>query len=138
MSPPAFLPSRCRAARVYSIVSAGYSTEGWGELFVCAGGAAAVLSGLIFVAVSVNLDRVLELDRLDGRNFLTGRALEALVALLNVLVVSVVALTPTIPRGVLAAFIIVVGAESAISPLRAERAARGQPRDTPSVVRLAT
>jgi hypothetical protein len=104
----------------------GYSTESWGDFFLAAAGAAAVLTGLIFVAVSVNIRPVLEADERSGGNFLTGRALEALVALLNVLVISVVGLTPTIPDGVLAAVILVVAAESAISPVNALRAGRNQ------------
>jgi hypothetical protein len=102
----------------------GYATDGWGDLFVAAAGAGAVLTGLIFVAVSVNIAAVLEADRHAGDNFLTGRALEALVALLNVLVISTVGLTPTIPRGAFAAFILIVAAESAISPVRAMQASR--------------
>jgi hypothetical protein len=102
----------------------GYATAGWSELFICAGGATAALSGLIFVGLSVNLEAVLQADRAAGENFLTGRALEALVALLNVTVISIVALTPTISRAVLATFILVVAAESAISPVRALRASR--------------
>jgi hypothetical protein len=104
----------------------GYTTENWGDLFLAAAGATAALSGLIFVAVSVNIRPVLEADKKSGGNFLTGRALEALVALLNVLVISIVGLTPTIPSGVFAAFILVVAAESAISPIRALQASRGQ------------
>ena len=105
----------------------GYGTYGWGEFFLASAGATAALSGLIFVGLSVNIRTVLEIDRRQGANFLTGRALEALVALLNVLVISIVALTPTIPRGVLAAFIIVVAAESGISPCRVLLATHGQP-----------
>jgi hypothetical protein len=116
----------------------GYSTEGWGELFVAAGGATAALSGLVFVAVSINIHKVLELDKRTGRNFLTGRALEALVALLNVLVISIVALTPAIPRGVLAAFILLTAADSAISPVRALLASRGQPAGNGTPLRLLT
>jgi hypothetical protein len=56
-----------------------YSTEGWGDLFLAAAGATAALSGLIFVGLSVNIRTVLEIDKRDGGNFLTGRALEALV-----------------------------------------------------------
>jgi hypothetical protein len=93
-----------------------YATEGWGEMFLCAGGATAALSGLIFVGLSVNIHTVLDIDKREGRNFLTGRAIEALAALLIVLVISVVALTPAIGRGVLAAFILRTAAGSAISP----------------------
>lgn len=117
----------------------GYTTDGWGDLFVAAAGATAALSGLIFVAISVNIGPVLEADKRTGQNFLTGRALEALVALLNVLAISLVGLTPTIPRGAFAAFILVVAAESAISPVRALGASRSQPSmDTVALLRLVT
>ena len=105
----------------------GYATGGWGEFFLATAGATAALSGLIFVGLSVNIRTVLDIDKRAGVNFLTGRAIEALVALLNVLVISIIALTPTIPRGVLAAFILVVAAESGISPGRVLQATRGQP-----------
>ena len=106
---------------------------------MAAAGAAAALSGLIFVAVSVNIGPVLEADKRAGGNFLTGRALEALVALLNVLAISLVGLTPTIPHGVFAAFILVVAAESAISPVRALRANRRQPSvNSAALLRLVT
>lgn len=120
-----------------SVGMTGYSTEGWSDLFVAAAGAGAVLTGLIFVAVSVNIGAVLDADKRSGGNFLTGRALEALVALLNILVISIVGLVPTISRGVLAAFVLVVGAESAISPARAVQASRkrGSP-DRATIVRV--
>jgi hypothetical protein len=102
----------------------GYGLEGWSDLFLASAGAAAALSGLIFVGLSVNIRTVLDLDRGTGDNFLTGRAIEALVALLNVLVISLVALTPTIDRGVLVGFILLSALISAISPTRASIAAR--------------
>lgn len=69
----------------------GYATEGWGDLFLCAGGATAALSGLIFVGLSVNIRTVLDLDKREGQNFLTGRALDALTTLLLVLAITVAA-----------------------------------------------
>ena len=103
---------------------AAYSTEGWGDLFLAAAGATAALSGLIFVGLSVNIRAVLAADKREGQNFLTGRALEALAALLIVLVISLVGLVPAIPRGALAAFILLAGAGSATSPVRALLASR--------------
>lgn len=82
----------------------GYDPAGWGDLLACAGGGAAALAGLIFVGLSANMSTLLDLDQKRGQNFLTGRALEALVALLNVLVICIVTLTPHILKGVLAAF----------------------------------
>jgi hypothetical protein len=117
----------------------GYATEGWGDLFLCSGGATAALSGLIFVGLSVNIRTVLDLDKRTGHNFLTGRALEALAALLIVLVISIVALAPAIGRGVLAAFILITAAGSAVSPSRALRASRGKGAlDNPTLLRLST
>ncbi len=103
-----------------------YSIESWGDFFLAAAGATAALSGLIFVGLSVNIRTVLDIDKRVGSNFLTGRAIEALVALLTVLVISLVALTPTIPRGVLAGFILAAAAVSVISPARAVHASRAQ------------
>jgi hypothetical protein len=117
----------------------GYSTEGWNELFILAGGATAALSGLIFVGLSVNIKTVLEIETREGAPLLTGRGLEALVALLNVLVICIVGATPGINRGVLAAFILAVAMESAISPIRALMATRGQSEIRKSTVqRLVT
>jgi hypothetical protein len=45
----------------------GYDPAGWGDLLVCAGGAAAVLAGLIFVGLSVNMTTLLQLDKRRGR-----------------------------------------------------------------------
>lgn len=112
----------------------GYDPVGWGDLFACAGGAAAALAGLIFVGLSVNMSTLLELDKRRGQNFLTGRALEAFVALLSVLVICIVALTPHIVRGVLAAFIVLIAAVSTISPVRAVRLASRQERRSPTLL----
>ena len=116
-----------------------YGTDGWSDLFVAAAGAGAVLTGLIFVAVSVNIRAVLDAETESGGDFLTGRALEALVALLNVLVISIVGLVPTIPRGAFSAFILLVAAESAISPVRALWTSRADTRrDRKTVLRVVT
>jgi modulator of FtsH protease len=107
-------------------MTAGYSPEGWGAFFLAAAGATAALSGLIFVGLSLNIRTVLNTEKREGQNFLTGRAIEALAALLVVLVISLVGLTPGIPRGALAAFILVTGLGSATSPIRALLASRQQ------------
>jgi len=44
----------------------GYDTAAWTDFFLAAAGASAALSGLIFVAVSVNIRPVLEADRRSG------------------------------------------------------------------------
>jgi hypothetical protein len=101
-----------------------YSVDAWHELFLASAGAAAALSGLIFVAVSINLREILTAEEKVGSSYLTGRALESLVALLIVLAISIVGLDPSISRGAFAAFLILSAAVSAISPARAVAAFR--------------
>ena len=80
------------------------------------------------------MSTLLRLDQKRGQNFLTGRALEALVAMLNILVICIVTLTPHISKGVLAAFILLTAAASAISPVRALRAASREERRSPTML----
>ncbi len=65
-----------------------YDPAQWSDLFVATTGASAALAGLLFVAVSINLERIL---RYEG---LPERALETVLLLLAVLLVSVVGLIP--------------------------------------------
>lgn len=65
-----------------------YDPSEWSDLYVAAAGASAALAGLLFVAVSINLDRILEFPGLPER------ALETLALLLGVLVVCIVGLIP--------------------------------------------
>jgi len=65
-----------------------YDPSQWSDLFVATAGASAALAGLLFVAVSVNVDRIV---RFEG---LPERALEAVILLIGVLLVSVVGLIP--------------------------------------------
>jgi hypothetical protein len=61
---------------------------GWDTFFVAELGAAATLTGLLFVAVSINLSRILELPHLPSR------AAESLLALVSVVFVTSFALIP--------------------------------------------
>jgi len=65
-----------------------YDAEQWSDLFVAAAGASAALAGLLFVAVSLNLQRILRLPGLPERALLT------LMLLLSVTVVSLLGLIP--------------------------------------------
>jgi len=65
-----------------------YELEPWHDLFVAAAGASAALAGLIFVAVSINIERILALQGV------ANRALQALVQLIVVVIVSLLALAP--------------------------------------------
>jgi hypothetical protein len=75
-----------------------HTTDGWGELFLAEAGASAALAGLLFVAISINLTKILEVRGL------VGRAGEAIVLLVAVLIVSTLVLV----TGLLAWSILVV------------------------------
>jgi hypothetical protein len=65
-----------------------YSPSEWSDLFVAAAGASAALAGLVFVAVSINIERILKYPGLPER------ALETVVLLVGVLLISLVGLVP--------------------------------------------
>jgi hypothetical protein len=65
-----------------------YDPHAWLEFGVAAAGAAAVLAGLVFVAVSINLEKVLEVH--DVR----GRAGDTILMFLGVLLVTLFLLVP--------------------------------------------
>ncbi len=65
-----------------------YDPSEWSDLFVATAGASAALAGLVFDAVSINIERILKFKGLPER------ALETVLLLLGVLLVSVVGLIP--------------------------------------------
>jgi hypothetical protein len=69
-------------------VSTAYAPEQWHDLFVAVAGASAALLGLLFVAVSINLERILEYKGLPER------ALETMMLLMGVLIVAIAGLMP--------------------------------------------
>ena len=75
----------------------------WESFFVTAGGAAAVLAGLIFVGISINLQKVL------ARTVVSRGAWVSLLTLIEVLMVSLFILIPEQPLPILGAEIGSVG-----------------------------
>ncbi len=69
-----------------------YQIENWTVFLSVTAGVAATLTGLIFVAISINLSRVLEFPRL------ADRAAESILQIFGPLIVSIWALVPGQPR----------------------------------------
>ena len=67
----------------------GYNPADWQAFFTAVIAAAAGLTGLLFVSVSINLDRILK-----GTKFLPARAAETLATLLLVVVSCALTLIP--------------------------------------------
>jgi len=65
-----------------------YEASEWSDLFVATAGASAALAGLVFVAISINVERILKLPGVPERG------LETVVLLVGVLIVSIVGLIP--------------------------------------------
>jgi hypothetical protein len=77
----------------------------WHDFFLAQAGAAGVLTGLVFVGVSINLEKIVSNPSFG----LAGRAAEALILLVAVLMASVLVLVPGQGPGVLGAEVLVVG-----------------------------
>jgi hypothetical protein len=77
----------------------------WHDFFLAQAGAAGVLTGLVFVGVSINLEKIVS----NPSSGLAGRAAEALILLVAVLLASVLVLVPGQGVGVLGAEVLVVG-----------------------------
>jgi hypothetical protein len=82
---------------------AAYDASEWTDFFVAGAGASAALAGLVFVAVSINVDRIL---RLQG---VPERALATVMLLLTVVLVSLIGLIPGQSRAALASELLGVG-----------------------------
>ncbi|HEU4658573.1 MAG TPA: hypothetical protein VFR97_13680 [Capillimicrobium sp.] len=64
------------------------ATEGWSDLYVASAGASAALAGLVFVAASINVERILSYAGLPERTLVT------VLLLLGVVIVSLLGLVP--------------------------------------------
>ena len=88
-----------------------YQPEQWHDLFVAMAGAAAALTGLIFVAVSINLEKILKYRALPVR------AVETLSILTGLLLLSVFILVPGQGLTVLGVELLILGAAMAAALL---------------------
>lgn len=102
-----------------------YDPSEWSDLFVASAGASAALAGLVFVAVSINVERILQFAGLPER------ALETILLLLTVLLVSIFGLIPGQSSTALGLELLglglVVGAGTARLPVQT-----GSPQDGPA------
>ena len=76
---------------------AAYNASEWNDLFIATAGASAALAGLVFVAVSINIERILKYEELPAR------ALMTVLLLITVLLVSIIGLIPGQSRTALGA-----------------------------------
>jgi hypothetical protein len=79
--------------------------EQWHDFFLATSAAAGVLTGLVFVGVSINLDKIVS----QSDSGLPGRAAEALIMLLAVLTASILLLVPGQSVSLMGMEVIVVG-----------------------------
>jgi len=84
-------------------MAADESLAGWNDFALMLGGACAVLAGLIFLALSINIDRIL---RVRG---LSGRAGESVILFLNAVCLSGFVLMPQQSRAALGIELLVAG-----------------------------
>lgn len=83
-----------------------YAPEAWHDFYIMTGGAAAALTGLVFVAVSLHLHAVL------GNPFHRGRAESTLLALMTVVLLSGAVLIPGQPTAALGGEVVLIGLAS--------------------------
>jgi modulator of FtsH protease len=72
-------------------MSAAFNPEAWSDFFVAEAGASAALTGLVIVAISINLQVIIK------TRLLSGRAAETVALLAGVLVLSTLGLVPGQP-----------------------------------------
>jgi hypothetical protein len=81
-----------------------YEPEAWSDFFVATAGASAALAGLVFVAISINIERILSLAGVPDR------ALQTVQLLVGMVIVSFFALAPGQSETVVGAEIAATGA----------------------------
>lgn len=101
----------------------GIVPDGWHDFFVAQAGATAALAGLVFVAVSINLERILSFPRLPHRAAVTvalfaGILLQAPLALMGELPLAVFGGLVLLVAGGVETFVVVSGARTGLDPDR--------------------
>jgi hypothetical protein len=76
----------------------------WTDFFILMGGAAATLTGLIFVGISINLNRIIAIPKLPSR------ASQALILLVTVLVICALYLVPNQSGCLIGSEVLFIGA----------------------------
>jgi modulator of FtsH protease len=102
-----------------------YDPADWVSFFTAVIAAAAGLTGLLFVAVSINLDRILK-----GSQFLPARAAETLATLLLIMVSSALTLIPQSTR-LLGLEIVIAVVPMLVITMRSQLTHRRQRPDDP-------
>jgi modulator of FtsH protease len=77
----------------------------WHDFFLATSAAAGVLTGLVFVGVSINLEKIVS----QSGSGLAGRAAEALILLLAVLTISILLLVPGQSNSLMGVGVLAVG-----------------------------
>jgi hypothetical protein len=107
-------------------VESSLAVAEWSNFLIVQAGAAATLTGLVFVAVSINLPRILSFPGLPGR------AAESLFQLFGALIVSTILLIPGQPVNAIGVELLAIGATlwaaQMILQIRNIRHNPGQPR----------
>ena len=86
-------------------------TADWANFFVAEVAASAALTGLLIVAISINLARILSIEQLPGR------AAEGLITLVGVLVLTSIGLVPNQPPALFGAEVLTIGVVTFLVPL---------------------
>ena len=86
-------------------------SAGWANFFAAEVGASAALTGLLVVAISINLARILAIAQLPGR------AAEGLIILVGAFVLSSVALIPDQSAAAFATEVLIAGLVMVLAPL---------------------
>ncbi len=103
---------------------------GWAEFFTAEAGASAALAGLVIVAISINIGRILALP------YLPGRAAETLIAPTGALVISTLGLVPGQPPAILGIELALVGAVMWLVPMRLQWRAMRSSEPYPGAILL--